>query len=56
VVTDSSDLVVPGATVQLKDEGIGITKQTVSNQSGLFTFPDLNFGQLTEIVLGGGVL
>ena len=92
VVIDSSDLVVPGATVQLKDEGTGITKQTTTNRSGLFSSPDLNFGsdsvqvslqgfqttvftnvivessgttdlrvkltagQITETVLGGGVL
>jgi hypothetical protein len=43
-VTDSSDAVIPGATVQLKDEGTGITKETVSNESGLFSFPDLNHG------------
>src|SRR5439155_26681186 len=43
-VTDSAGLVVPGATAQLKDERTGIGKQTVTNQSGSFTFPDLNFG------------
>lgn len=43
-VTDSSGLVVPGASALLKDERTGIGKQTVTNQSGSFTFPDLNFG------------
>lgn len=27
-----------------RDEGTGITKETVSNESGLFSFPDLNHG------------
>jgi hypothetical protein len=38
------DLVVPGAGVPLMDEGAGIAKQTISNHSDLFAFPDLNFG------------
>jgi Carboxypeptidase regulatory-like domain len=43
-VTDTSDAIVPGATVVLKDEGTGATRDTVTNDSGLFTFPDLNHG------------
>src|SRR3989442_8697296 len=43
-VTDSSDAVVPGAAVQLVDELTGIAKQTVTNASGGFQFPDLSFG------------
>src|SRR5207249_941317 len=43
-VTDSSDAVVPGAAVQLVDEGTGITKEAVTNDSGGFLFPDLSFG------------
>lgn len=43
-VTDSQDAVIPGATVQLKDEGTGITRDTVTNDSGFFQFPDLNHG------------
>src|SRR2546427_1423397 len=43
-VTDSSDAVVPGAAVQLVDEGTGLTKEAVTNDSGGFLFPDLSFG------------
>jgi len=43
-VTDTSDAVVPGATVQLMDELTGIVKDTVTNDSGGFVFPDLSFG------------
>src|SRR5882762_3140142 len=43
-VADSSDAVVPGAAVQLVDELTGIGKETVTNASGGFQFPDLSFG------------
>ena len=43
-VTDSTSLVVPGAAVQLRDELTGVLKRATSNESGAFTFPDLNFG------------
>jgi hypothetical protein len=43
-VTDASEAVMPGATVLLKDEGTGVTKETTTNESGFFTFPDLNHG------------
>src|SRR5438093_1071017 len=43
-VTDTSDAVVPGAAVQLVDELTGIAKETVTNASGGFLFPDLSFG------------
>ena len=34
-VTDQSGGVVPGATVQLKDEGTGNPRETITNESGL---------------------
>lgn len=43
-VTDTSDSVIPGASVQLKDEGTGLTKSSVTDGSGAFAFRDLNFG------------
>ncbi len=43
-VADAGGLLVPGAAVQLKDEGTGLVKLATTNQSGTFTFPDLNFG------------
>ena len=50
LVTDPSDAVIPGATVQLIDEGTGITKETVTNTSGVFQFLDLNSGRYTVSV------
>lgn len=54
VVTDPAGGFVPGAKVTLKDEVNGTTKQTVSNGSGQFQFPDLPFGsfQLTVVATG----
>src|SRR5688572_4695917 len=43
-VTDTSEAVIPGAAVVLKDEGTGAMRETVTNESGLFSFPDLNHG------------
>ena len=53
-VTDTADLVVPGARVVLKDEGTGIEKETTTNSSGAFAFPDLNFGSYqVSVILEG---
>jgi hypothetical protein len=49
-VADAAAAVVPGATVQLKDEGTGTTRDTVTNASGIFSFPDLNHGTYTVTV------
>src|SRR5437660_12921697 len=54
VVTDPSDAVIPGATVQLKDESTGATRETVTNNSGGFQFPDLNSGTYTVTVTLSG--
>src|SRR5262245_43703344 len=43
-VTDTSDAVVPGASVNLKDEGTGLEKSAVTDGQGVFAFRDLNFG------------
>src|SRR4029077_20098612 len=50
LVTDPSDAIIPGATVQLTDEGTGIARDTVTNASGVFQFPDLNSGRYTVTV------
>lgn len=42
-VTDQTGGVVPGASVQLKDDATGVAKDTVANEIGIFNFPDLNF-------------
>jgi hypothetical protein len=44
-VADGSGAVVPGATVKLTDERAGTTRDTVTNDRGLFTFPDLQAGR-----------
>lgn len=53
-VSDSTDAVIPGATVQLKDEGTGIAREAITNASGAFQFRDLNFGtyQVTVTLQG----
>src|SRR5580765_574574 len=43
-VVDTTDAVVPGATVNLVDEGTGAKKTAVTNADGVFAFRDLNFG------------
>jgi hypothetical protein len=53
-VTDNSDAVVPGAAVQLVDELTGIGKDTVTNASGAFLFPDLSFGSYKVTVTLSG--
>jgi hypothetical protein len=50
IVTDAADAVVPGVTVLLKDESTAATKETATNQSGYFSFPDLNHGTYTVTV------
>ena len=43
-VVDSTDALVPGATVSLLDEGTGTQKTAVTDADGAFAFRDLNFG------------
>jgi hypothetical protein len=54
IVTDSSGLVVPGAAVQLKDEGTGISQESATNSSGAFQFPNLNSGSYTVTITLAG--
>jgi carboxypeptidase family protein len=53
-VIDGTGAIMPGATVTLKDEGTGTTKESVTNESGLFSFPDLSHGtyQITVTLTG----
>src|SRR5581483_9298838 len=53
-VMDPSGAAVPGAKVALKDEVNGTTKETTSNASGHFEFPDLPFGQFELDVTATG--
>jgi hypothetical protein len=54
IVTDPSDAVAPGATVQLKDENTGITQETVTSSAGQFQFPNLNSGSYSVTVTLSG--
>src|SRR5215471_6974534 len=54
IVTDSSQALVPGASVQLTDEGTGITQETVTNNAGAFQFPNLSSGTYTVTVTLSG--
>ena len=54
VVTDPSGATVPNAKVTLKDEVNGTKKETVTNNSGQFLFPDLPFGSFEVTVVAAG--
>src|SRR5262249_21486646 len=54
IVADPSEALVPGATVQLTDEGTGITQETVTNSAGAFQFPNLSSGTYTVTVTLAG--
>ena len=53
-VTDPTNAAVPGAKVVLKDEVNGTSKETTSNGSGHFEFPDLPFGNFELTVTATG--
>ncbi len=46
-VTDSSGAVVPGASVSILDVATGITKETVTNNDGIYDVPSLPTGLYT---------
>src|SRR5207249_752092 len=53
-VTDPSGAAVPGATVGLVSERTGAARQTVSNEQGSFSFPEVEPGIYTLTVNKGG--
>src|ERR1035438_6566427 len=53
-VTDPTNAPVPNAKVVLKDEVNGTKKETTSNASGHFEFPDLPFGSFEVTVTAAG--
>ncbi|MBM3766594.1 MAG: hypothetical protein FJW32_14490 [Acidobacteria bacterium] len=46
-VVDSTDAAMPGVTVQVSAARTGFKRETVTNQSGFFAFPDLTSGSYT---------
>jgi len=53
-VTDSTGAVVPGANVTVKSEGTGFTRSTLTNGSGVYSFPELPLGTYAvEVALTG---
>ena len=53
-VTDASGAVIPGAKVVLKNEGDGVTRDTVSNGSGFFNFVAVYPGNYTVTITASG--
>lgn len=54
LVTDPSDLPVPGATVSVINDGTGVTRTTVTNDSGYFTIGLLTQGTYAvQVDIGG---
>src|SRR5438105_4258433 len=47
VVSDPSGAVVPNATVKLKSEATGSTRDTVTNTDGYYSFPSVPVGDFT---------
>jgi hypothetical protein len=46
-VSDSSQAIVPGATVEIVNTGTNVTNRTTTNSEGYFTFPPLTPGAYT---------
>jgi hypothetical protein len=53
-VTDSTGASVPGAKITIQELSTGISRDTVSNESGNYTFPDLTPGTYSVVVGANG--
>jgi Carboxypeptidase regulatory-like domain len=53
-VKDPSGSVVPGAAVEVINEGTGVTRQSVSSSAGVFNVPNLDIGSYRVRVSGSG--
>jgi Carboxypeptidase regulatory-like domain len=53
-VTDASGAVIPGAKIVLKNEGDGVTRDSVSNSAGFFNFVAVYPGSYTVTITAAG--
>jgi hypothetical protein len=53
-ITDPVGAAVPGAKVQIADDGTGIAHQTIASGAGDFSFPDLPLGSYTITITTEG--
>lgn len=53
-IADSTGAGVPGAKITITEMATGIGRNTVSNESGNYTFPDLTPGTYSVVVLAQG--
>ena len=53
-IVDTSDAIVPGVKIVVRQVRTGFEKSTNSNESGYFSFPDLSSGEYTLSVQHGG--
>ena len=53
-VTDQAGASIPGAQITIKETGTGFTNETISNDSGVFSFPGLNVGTYDMTVTSKG--
>src|SRR5207249_2746310 len=53
-ITDTTGAVVPGANVTVRGENTGVTRSTVTNSSGVYSFPELQVGTYAiEVAVSG---
>src|SRR5438034_9980283 len=53
-VTDTTGAVVPGANVTVRGENTGVTRSTITNSSGVYSFPELQVGTYAiEVAITG---
>ncbi len=53
-ITDATGAAVPGAKITVQEQATGISRDTVSNESGNYTFPDLTPGTYSVVVEARG--
>jgi len=53
-ITDTTGASVPGATITIQEQATGISRDSISNESGNYTFPDLTPGTYSVVVQAKG--